>query len=154
MFSHVSVHRGEWPSEQKIEALPTMPWGRDGGVALVLFLVLFNGAPHEPVSGALRGPHLDRTWVPLPDRTEIPDLYRLHSGRYASCRHAGGLSCTWWQCLSSFRLLNLKIPHFDSLRFLNQFRVSCSSICRNVQQLKLVWVHCDMFRFVDLTIFS
>ena len=81
-------------------------------------------------------PAQDRTGVPLPPpQTEQQNKYLLRGGRYASCLHAGGLSCFVWSspppyphplpdcsvvclfcCDNQAFLLSCKIQCFSSLQ--------------------------------------
>ena len=112
----LSVHTGGVPiSHNALQHLPRMPWGSWGGGEVPCQVQVGEGTLPGPAGGVpCQGggyPARVRGWVPcqgvpcwggtLPGGT-LPGggtqlgqhrEYLLHGGRYASCVHAGGLSC-------------------------------------------------------------
>ena len=102
MFGHVSVHlsvhRGGTPTRSGRGGGGPQP-GSDGGYP---GQVRTGGTPARSRWGEVPwpGPDVDTQGGVPPSRDEVPPLqlgqqkeYLLRGGRYASCVHAGGLSC-------------------------------------------------------------
>ena len=70
-----------------------------GGNSFTLFVCLHGwGIPSRSQWGAGRGTPIGQVqtggvWYPPPSQLGQYKEYSLHGGRYASCVHAGGLSC-------------------------------------------------------------